>query len=56
MILGILKIILSLKDRHVFMWQLGENFERVQYLHFETDFLENKNLFQKTVAFFSWKC
>ena len=31
-----------------------ESFERFQYLSFETDFLENKMLFQKTgVPFFS---
>ena len=31
-----------------------ENFERFQYFNFETDFLENENLFQKTgVPFFS---
>ena len=30
------------------------NFERIQYFNFETDFLENKNLFQKTgITFFS---
>ena len=28
------------------MWQ--SNFERFQYFNFETSFLENKNLFQKT--------
>ena len=33
-----------------------ENFKRFQYFNFETDFLENKNIFQKTwVPFFSWK-
>ena len=26
---------------------INENFERFQYFNFETDFLENKNLFQK---------
>ena len=32
------------------------NFEPFQYFNFETNFLENENLFQKTgVAFFSWK-
>ena len=30
-------------------------FEHFQYFHFETNFLENENLFQKTgVLFFSW--
>ena len=33
-----------------------ENFKRFQYFNFETDFLENVNLFQKTAEpFFSWK-
>ena len=33
-----------------------ENFKRFQYFNIETDFLENKNIFQKTwVLFFSWK-
>ena len=33
---------------------INENFERFQYFNFETDFLENENLFQKTgVPFFS---
>ena len=35
---------------------INENFERFQYFKFETDFLENENLFSKTgVRFFSWK-
>ena len=35
---------------------ITENFERFQYFNFETDFLENENLFQKTgLPFFSWK-
>ena len=35
---------------------INGNFERFQYFKFEEDFLENKNLFQKTGApFFSWK-
>ena len=29
---------------------MRENFERFQYFNFETDFLENENLFQKTEA------
>ena len=33
---------------------ITENFKRFQYFNFETDFLENENLFQKTgVPFFS---
>ena len=33
---------------------IGRNFECFQYFNFETDFLNNENLFQKTgVAFFS---
>ena len=33
---------------------ISGNFERFQYFNFETDFLENENLFQKTgVPFFS---
>ena len=30
-----------------------ENFKRFEYLNFETDFLENENLFQKTEVTFS---
>ena len=34
----------------------SENFKLFQYFNFETDFLENENLFQKTgVSLFSWK-
>ena len=33
---------------------ISENFKRFQYFNFETNFLENENLFQKTgVPFFS---
>ena len=33
---------------------ISESFKRFQYFNFETDFLENENLFQKTgVPFFS---
>ena len=33
---------------------ISENFKRFHYFNFETDFLENENLFQKTgVPFFS---
>ena len=35
---------------------ISENFKRFQYFNFETDYLENENLFQKTVVqFFSRK-
>ena len=35
---------------------ISESFKRFQYFNFETDFLENEDLFQKTgVPFFSWK-
>ena len=34
-------------DRRVFV-AINENFKRFQYFNFETDFLENENLFQKT--------
>ena len=37
-----------------FFVTIRENFERSQYFNFETDFLENEKLFQKTgVTFFS---
>ena len=43
---------LRLRDRHVFMRQSLQ----IQYLNFETNFLKNENLFQKTgVPFFSLK-
>ena len=41
---------------------ISGTFERFQYFHFETNFLKNRNLFQKTVVPFSswkyldWKC
>ena len=41
---GIFKIVLPLRDRHVF---ISESFKRFQYFNFETNFLENKNLFEK---------
>ena len=54
-LLGIIKIALRLRNRHVFMWQSVET-ELFQYFNFETDFLENENFFQKTgVPFFSRK-
>ena len=31
-----------------FLVTIGENFKRFQYFNFETDFLENENLFQKS--------
>ena len=30
---------------------INESFKRFQYLNFQTNFLENENLFQKTVPF-----
>ena len=57
MVLGIFQITLCLNDRYVFMRQSSGNFERFQYFNSETNFLENENLFQKTVVlFYSWKC
>ena len=44
--LGILKIALRSRDRYVFIF--SGNFERFKYLNFKTDFLENKNFFQKS--------
>ena len=32
----------------MFFVTVSENFKRFQYFNFEIDFLENKNLFQKT--------
>ena len=43
-VLGIFKIALGLRDRHVFMWQRLEIF---QYYDFETNVLKNENLFKK---------
>ena len=35
---------------------ISGNFERFEYIDFETDFQENENLFQKTDGpFLSWK-
>ena len=54
MVLGILKIVFRLRDRHVFYVTISESFKRFQYFKFETDFLENENFFKKTgVQFFS---
>ena len=47
-VLGIFKITLCLRDRHVFFVTIRANFQHFQYFNFETDFLENENLFQKT--------
>ena len=43
MVLGIFKIAVRLRDRHVF-----KSFKCFQYFNFETNFLENENLFQET--------
>ena len=45
-----------MRDRHVFYVTISENFEHFEHqrFNFETDFLENKNFFQKTgVSLFS---
>ena len=47
MVLGIFKIVLCLRDWHIFMWQSAEIFERFQCFNSETDFLKNKNFFKK---------
>ena len=45
-----------MRDRHVFFVTIRGNFERFQYLNFETDFLENENIFQKTgVSLLTWE-
>ena len=52
MLQGIFKIALRLRDWHVFT--ISESFKRFHYFNFEQNFLDNKNLFQKTgVPFFS---
>ena len=39
----------------MFLCDNQQKFERFQYFNFETNFLKNENLFQKTgVLFFSW--
>ena len=44
----------ALKKVGMFYVTIRGIFERFQYFNFETDFLENENLFQKTgVSFFS---
>ena len=51
MVLGIFKIALCLRDLHVFMYvTVTGKFECFQYFNFETNFLENKNLFRKTAV------
>ena len=47
MVLGIFKIAVRLRDRHVFYKIISESFKRFQYFNFETNFLENDNLFLK---------
>ena len=39
MLLGIDKVALRLRDRHVFYVTISENFQRFQYFNFDTDFL-----------------
>ena len=45
MILGVFKIALRLRDLHVFM---SQSVKVSNVFNFETNFLENENLFQKT--------
>ena len=53
MVLWNFKIALRLKDRHFYVTSTGK-FESLQYFNFETNFLKNEHLFQKTaVQFFS---
>ena len=47
MVLGIFKIALRLRDRHVFMRQLVKTLNVFNTVNFETEFLENENLFSK---------
>ena len=50
------KVVVKNGTRDFFYVTISRNFERFQYLNFETNFLENGNLFKKTGAwFFSWK-
>ena len=46
---GIFKVVPRLRDWYAFVTVSG-NFDLFQYFNFETDFLENKKLFQKTVV------
>ena len=44
----------SFERSSCFYMTISGNFERIQYVGFETSFLENENLFQKTgVPFFT---
>ena len=55
-VLEIFKTAYCLRDWHVFMWWSVEILNIFKYFNFETDFLENENLSQKTgVLIFSWK-
>ena len=51
-VLGIFKIALRFRDRHIFMWQSVKVSNVFNTSKFETNFLENENLFQKTEARF----
>ena len=42
------KIVLCLRDRHVFCVTITGDFERVQCFNYETSFLRNENIFPKT--------
>ena len=52
MVVGIFRISLRLGNRHVFMLAIIGNFQGFQYFNFETNFLKNEKLFQKTGALF----
>ena len=57
--LVILKILLFLRNRHVFMQQ-SLSFKCFQYFNFETNFLKDDKLFQKAgipfLKYEGWKC
>ena len=44
--LGIFRIALSLRDRHIFMWVAGD-FNRFRYFNFKSNFSEKKKIFFK---------
>ena len=53
-VLGIFKIALRLRESAYFYVTITGNSEHFQYYNFEINFLENENLFKKTVvSFFS---
>ena len=53
MVLEIFKIVLCVRNRHVFLWQ---SLEVLSIFSFERNSLKNENFFQKTGEWFSsWK-